>query len=87
MLLEGRSCMSRANGNQTRRTCHFIFLLTKKPRTVRELCELTGMHKAACMRWLNDLQDEGLLSSQKLPSVEGRIGDRARLWTWVGGAL
>ena len=68
----------------TQRTCHMLFLLVKAPRTVRELCELTGIGKQSCGYWLEGLHAEGLVSSVKVPRHDGKAGARARRWTWEG---
>ena len=73
------------NGDDyTQRTCHMLFLIVKAPRTIREICDLTGMGKQACGNWLSGLQEEGLVTSTKVPRHDGKAGARSRRWTWVG---
>ena len=72
------------DSHYTQRTCHMLFLIVKAPRTVRELCDLTGIGKQSCGYWLDGLQSEGLVSSEKVPRHDGKAGARARRWKWEG---
>lgn len=57
------------------------FLLTKRPRTVSELAELTGHNHEGVRGWLKALHAEGLLEAQEAPAGP-KGGSRAIVYRW-----
>ena len=82
--LRGSEGSGMRDSHYTQRTCHMLFLLVKAPRTIRELCDLTGIGVQSCGDWLASLEAEGLVSSVKVPRHDGKAGARSRRWTWEG---
>ncbi len=59
-----------------------IQLLTKTPRSVPEVSELTGTSKNAVMRYFKALSDEGLI--ERAPEHDQPTGGiKRQAWRWV----
>ncbi|MEO8807924.1 MAG: hypothetical protein ABI433_17725 [Burkholderiaceae bacterium] len=78
--------MNRKEGDYVKRYVDMIALLVKKPRTTRELCEFSGVHKQAITRWMIGFESEGMVRRELEPKLEGRRGPQRRVWHWVGAS-
>ena len=59
-----------------------LFLLTKSPRTVSELAELTGHNHEGVRGWLKALEAEGLVQKDKSTKQHARGGSTGFVYRW-----
>lgn len=76
--------MSGTSKNTNRqKIADLLGLVVRAPRTVPELCKLTGMNKDNVRAWLKLWADERLLVVERLPR-EGQVGRRRLRYRWIG---
>ena len=72
--------MSRRIGTHQVKIIDLLGLLIRAPRTMSELCDLTGMSREAIHWWLHLMVEEGLLRKEAQP--RGPNGGRLFKYFW-----
>lgn len=66
-----------------RKMADVVSCLVKAPRTVPELCDVTGISPDCARRYLSALTDEGIVEAKRLPRPKTKGGNSPILYRWA----
>ena len=72
--------MNQNRGKVVRALADMLLSMRSESRTVRDLQELTGLHRESVAAYVNALADVGLIVESARRKITGQGGNVARTW-------